>query len=217
MSEASELVVYQIRVFLRGVSPMVWRRLLVRSDSTVADLHYTLQIAFGWSDSHLNCFRIHGKEFGVHHPGGPFFDENPERVRLADLGLRRREWFLYEYDFTANWVHEVRVEQVLAVESKPSYPICTGGRRSAPPEHCSGVRVFLERRREAPWRAHKLLQDIAECVRQKDSDALQDYIEEIPVHREWLLLEQFDRRRANRRLHQYASGDRQWLFAQELG
>jgi len=28
---------------------MIWRRLWVRSDSTIADLHYTLQIAFGWS------------------------------------------------------------------------------------------------------------------------------------------------------------------------
>lgn len=29
-------VVYQLRVILRGVSPLIWRRLLVRSDSTVA-------------------------------------------------------------------------------------------------------------------------------------------------------------------------------------
>jgi hypothetical protein len=45
-----EPVVYQLRVVLRGVSPLIWRRLLVRSDSTIADLHATLQIALGWSD-----------------------------------------------------------------------------------------------------------------------------------------------------------------------
>jgi hypothetical protein len=33
-----EPVVYQLRVVLRGVSPLIWRRLLVRSDSTIADL-----------------------------------------------------------------------------------------------------------------------------------------------------------------------------------
>ena len=32
---------YQLRVVLRGVSPLIWRRLLVRSDSTIADLHVT--------------------------------------------------------------------------------------------------------------------------------------------------------------------------------
>ena len=47
--EAAAPVVYQLRVVLRGVSPLIWRRLLVRSDSTIADLHATLQIALGWS------------------------------------------------------------------------------------------------------------------------------------------------------------------------
>jgi hypothetical protein len=40
--------VYQRHVWLREISPMIWRRLLVRSDSTIADLHYILQIAMGW-------------------------------------------------------------------------------------------------------------------------------------------------------------------------
>jgi hypothetical protein len=39
--------VYRLHVWIRQISPMIWRRLLVRSDSTIADLHYALQIAFG--------------------------------------------------------------------------------------------------------------------------------------------------------------------------
>src|SRR5450755_493756 len=56
---------YLIHVWIRQITPMIWRRLLVRSDSTLADLHYTLQIAFAWTDYHLHRFRIHGKEFGI--------------------------------------------------------------------------------------------------------------------------------------------------------
>jgi hypothetical protein len=41
---------YQSRAVLRGISPLMWRRLVVRSDSTVAQLHEVLQIAFGWVD-----------------------------------------------------------------------------------------------------------------------------------------------------------------------
>jgi hypothetical protein len=41
-----------LRVVLRSVSPMLWRRLLVRSDITKADLHPTLRTALGWSDEH---------------------------------------------------------------------------------------------------------------------------------------------------------------------
>jgi hypothetical protein len=33
---------------------MIGRRLLVRSDSMLASIHYTIQIAFGWTDSHLH-------------------------------------------------------------------------------------------------------------------------------------------------------------------
>src|SRR5947209_15549346 len=55
------LLVYQRRVVLRGISPLIWRRLLVRSESTVADVHRTLQVAFGWSDEHLHRFVIHGR------------------------------------------------------------------------------------------------------------------------------------------------------------
>jgi hypothetical protein len=196
---------------------MVWRRLLVCSDITIADLHYTLQIAFGWSDSHLHCFRIHGAEHGVHHVGGPFFDSDAAKMRLANFGFRRREWFLYEYDFNDHWVHEIRIEEILAVDPKRIYPVCVAGRRSAPPEDCGGVSVFMESRRQAPWRAQRLLDEIAECVRRNDAETLRDYIEQIPAHHRWLTLDQFDRRRVNRRLLQYATGDREWLFAQQLG
>ena len=84
----SSLSAYQLRVVLRGVSPLIRRRLLVRGDGSIADLHATLQLAFGWSDEHLNRFVIHGREYGVWHDGGIGFRDNPRHVRLADLGLR---------------------------------------------------------------------------------------------------------------------------------
>jgi hypothetical protein len=71
-----EAVVYQLRVVLRGVSPLIWRCLLVRSDSTIADLHATFQLALGWSDEHLNRFVIHGRECRVWHDGGTGFRQS---------------------------------------------------------------------------------------------------------------------------------------------
>jgi hypothetical protein len=41
-----ETQTYELRAVLRGISLLIWRRLLVRSDSTVAQLHQTLQVAF---------------------------------------------------------------------------------------------------------------------------------------------------------------------------
>src|SRR5712691_11495614 len=124
--------VYQLRVVLRGVSPLIWRRLLIRGDSSIADLHATLQLALGWSDEHLNRFVVHGREYGVAHPGGLWFRDDPYEVQLADLGLRVGERFLYEYDFFDVLCHDVRVEAILPVERGRRYPVCTGGRRSTP-------------------------------------------------------------------------------------
>jgi hypothetical protein len=76
-NETLGVEIYQLHVWIRQISPMIWRRLLVRSDSSVADLHYTRQIAFGWSDEHLNMFHIHGQDYGVYHDGGISISKNP--------------------------------------------------------------------------------------------------------------------------------------------
>ena len=79
---------YQLRVVVRGVSPLIWRRLLVPADTTIAGLHAVLQIAFGWTGTHLHRFVVHGRESGTGYVGGPSFGDDPRRVRLGDLGLR---------------------------------------------------------------------------------------------------------------------------------
>ena len=63
--------IYMLHIWIRQISPMIWRRLLVRSECSLAQLHDIIQIAFGWSDSHLHRFRIHGRDYGISRSGGP--------------------------------------------------------------------------------------------------------------------------------------------------
>jgi Plasmid pRiA4b ORF-3-like protein len=63
-SSTTPLSIYQLRIVLRGISPLIWRRVLVPSKTTLAHLHAILQILFAWSDEHLHSFHIHGKEYG---------------------------------------------------------------------------------------------------------------------------------------------------------
>jgi len=113
---------YQLRVVLRGISPLIWRRLLVRSDSTIAELHEALQLSFGWSGSHLHRFVVHGREYGISYPGGLGFRDDAFRFRLEALGLRTGERFVYEYDLGDRWCHDVRVEQVRVEQMVPAPP-----------------------------------------------------------------------------------------------
>ena len=102
--------IYQLKVVLLGISPMIWRRLLVSGECTITDLHYIIQIAMGWADDHLNRFRIYGIEYGVYHEGGIVFSHNPNKVRLGDFQFRSSEKLLYEYDVTDRWRYYIRVD-----------------------------------------------------------------------------------------------------------
>jgi Plasmid pRiA4b ORF-3-like protein len=187
--------VYQLHVWLREISPMIWRRLLVQSDTTIADLHYTLQIAFGWSDSHLHRFVIYGKDYGIAYSGGIHFTDDPTKVRLHDFRFCPHVRFLYEYDFSDQWQHQIRVERLLPLDPTKSYPLCIGGARAAPPEDCGGPRSFLALKQQ-----YSLYYIAERLIALFDADPHAVAAEELQTLQDWLTINQFDRRAVNRRL-----------------
>jgi Plasmid pRiA4b ORF-3-like protein len=120
------LEVYQLHVWLREITPLIWCRLLVRSDSTIADLHDMLQIAMGWDDAHLHRFRIRGKDYGLSRIGGIGFRDDPHQVRLDDFHFRPNERFLYEYDFGDQGHHQLVYRTVFGklTLSSPRWYMC---------------------------------------------------------------------------------------------
>jgi Plasmid pRiA4b ORF-3-like protein len=135
---------YQFWGVVQGISPLIWRRVLIRSDMSLATLHATLQIIFAWSDGHLHYFRIHGKEYGCARLGSPHFEDDPRHVSLGTLHLYHRERFTYVYNFIDHWVCDLWLEAVLPLDSGGRYPICLGGKRAAPPEDCGGAWAYLQ-------------------------------------------------------------------------
>jgi hypothetical protein len=196
-------VAYQLRVVLAGISPLIWRRLVVWADSSIADLHAVLQVAFGWSGEHLHRFVIHGAEYGIAYSGGLGFADDAHRVRLSRLGFRIGERFTYEYDFTAGWRHDLRVEAIIDAEPGKAYPRCTGGRRAGPPETCCGPAAFLAARQHWAFQAPARVAEIL-CELMEEPDSLlsehPDQLEDLRELRPWLALERFDRRGLNKAL-----------------
>ncbi|BAZ36799.1 hypothetical protein NIES4101_27190 (plasmid) [Calothrix sp. NIES-4101] len=90
MSHSSEPVIYQLKILLLSITPTIWRRVLVSGDSTIEDLHYTVQLAMGWENIHLHHFIIHGKYYGITQPGGTIFSDRPcEGVKVAKTLLAK--------------------------------------------------------------------------------------------------------------------------------
>src|SRR5258708_24602117 len=199
--------IYQLRVVLRGISPLIWRRLLVRSDSTVAQLHQALQVAFGWDDEHLNRFEIRGREYAVYRDGGGMVGIDARGVRLDGLKLRRLERFMYEYDFGDSWIHDLRLEATLPINPRKIYPICVAGKCSAPPEDCGGPSAFLaDRQYYASFvrlRSDEDLEDFMDELDDEESDSFSDYDPD-----------RVDGRQINRALGKLATGSHNGALAE---
>src|SRR4029077_10681169 len=132
MNDPTQLSIYQLRAVLNGVSPLVWRRFLLLSETSLADLHKILQLAFGWSGFYLYEFCIHGKTFGSN-------TVDPRSVCLGDFQLRPAERFRYRYNFLVFWESDLRLEATVPLHEELAHPRCVGGRHPAPDEDDGGA------------------------------------------------------------------------------
>ena len=154
--------IYQLKISLVGTSPLIWRRVLVPSDLTLAQLHNVVQVSVGWENCHLHEFRIASRRFGVPDPEDSFLGGaqcfNERKTRLADVLGKAGAKAEYTYDFGDSWEHNIVVEKVLLSDPGVAYPICTGGERHGPPEDCGGLAGyynFLEAIRDPEHEEHE--------------------------------------------------------------
>src|SRR5271169_1519753 len=99
---ADASAILQVKVWLVGISPMVWRRVLVPTTFTLRELHGVIQVAMGWEGIHLYVFRLRAARYGSWELSA----SSPD-VTLADLRFRKGARLIYEYDLNIPWRHEV--------------------------------------------------------------------------------------------------------------
>ena len=130
--------ILEIKIELREVRPAVLRRVQVPGELTLAGLHEVVQVAMGWTDSHLHEFDVDGARYGQGDPDWGF-DEVRDEARAALFRLvGPGDRMGYLYDFGDGWAHRLTVEKVLAPEPGVRYPRCVSGRRACPPEDVGG-------------------------------------------------------------------------------
>jgi len=137
--------IYDLRIELKEIEPLIWRRVLVPGNITLPNLHDLLQLVMGWTNSHLHSFEVSERTFGM---DGTDLEElkmlNEKRFTLGEvLGDSIRE-LIYEYDFGDSWRHQITVTPITKPRSDWSYPLCVAGAGAAPPEDVGGVRGYEE-------------------------------------------------------------------------
>jgi len=140
---AKPATVYQLKVTLEYIKPAIWRRLQVPGDITLGKLHFVLQDALGWENSHLHHFLVGERRIGMVDIDASDDElEDEDTVKLASVAAEKSR-FVYEYDFGDGWRHDIVVEKVLPGETKPK-PLCLEGERACPPEDCGGPPGYMD-------------------------------------------------------------------------
>jgi hypothetical protein len=143
--------VFILKVALSGRKG-IWRRIAIRGSQTLDDLHEAIYCAFDRYDEHLYSFyfpkpgtkgraRLRDAEeytrpFNAEE--NDFSDEpghNAAKAKLADLGLKRGQKFLYLFDFGDSWWHDITVEKIDAPAEKGEYPCVLEKHGKSPPQY----------------------------------------------------------------------------------
>jgi hypothetical protein len=143
--------VYVFRAKLIGHTG-VKRRVAVRSDGTLVDLHAVLQEAFGWDDGHLYAFWLDGRHWSLdaveytapeqartQNPRGSLWELPETRSageRLDALGLVPGQTIAYAFDFGDDWRVELTVADI-AADDGGSYPTVLESIGQAPPQRAN--------------------------------------------------------------------------------
>jgi hypothetical protein len=121
------MMIYTLKIVLRGISPMIWRRLRVPGSTSLAQLHYVIQTIYGWDDDNLHQFHIYGKDYGINYDGGLGYSDNAHKVYLDDFAFDAGDKFSYEYNFFEHWMHDIRVEKIEKSIEHIEFVYCTKG------------------------------------------------------------------------------------------
>jgi len=211
--------IYQFRICLKEISPMTLRRILIQSNKSLADLHYVIQIVMGWTNYHLNEFMIHGKRYTVPNWGGmPSLNgEYGTEFKLSDLKFKLNKKFLYNYDFTARWKFEIRLEKIISANVKKTYPTCISGSGASPEEECGGPHRFNDLKIDRVYESLEVLIEFLEALTDKNNfkKRISDVydINQIREAYYWLNIDKYERTQVNKYLKFYANNDARWKEA----
>jgi hypothetical protein len=119
-----------LRIELLDVAPLIWRRVVVSNQSTLASLHHYVQWVMGWWDSHAHEFHVGTQvvapdwwisEVELDSDTSNYRDERRVSVAAVAGELRASGQFEYHYDMGDGWRH--RRETALTLVEANSFTV----------------------------------------------------------------------------------------------
>ncbi len=140
--------IFQFKITLNESKPLIWRRIQVESDTTFLELHIAIQLAMGWTNSHLFEFMDREKTFCLPNEEDALFDKeklNAYEERIENYFKEAGDDITYLYDFGDSWGHQIVLEKIAPMQKDMKYPVCTAGAMNCPCEDSGGLHGFYEK------------------------------------------------------------------------
>lgn len=138
---------YILHISITFSDPLIWRRIQVPGTFTLGQLHDTIQLSMGWSDSHVHQFLV-GKisyeptiKSNVPRESKRF-DEHKYKLHTLEEGMRFM--FSYIYDAGEGWEHEIHLEEVIPPTRQLKHPILLSGEMACPPETVGDIHQYQQ-------------------------------------------------------------------------
>lgn len=128
---------YHLHLGVAFSDPVIWRRVIVSSDLTLAQLHQVIQVCMGWRDCCAHRFLV-GKIF--YYSGAEEYDEAAVSLRQLEHGMTFV--FTYLYDGGQGWEVQISLEEVVMPPVSAGCPALLGGERGCPPEDVGDIHHY---------------------------------------------------------------------------
>lgn len=214
----------QLRIQLKGITnPTIWRRIVIPDNYTFRQLHFCIQLLFGWFASYPYRFEAldNVRELCISEPC--FKEKISSKITSASQASVHEiieryslDKLIYIYDFVGKWSHLIEVED--SDTENIGFPRCIGGGGNNPPEQ-SGCAAGYEDIKRIIRSSEKTEDDLEELntifenLNQYTDDELDDDGYPLPSadenHAGWrrFNIEEFSVERANQELH----NELEWL------
>ena len=134
----------RLKMTLDDVEPRVMRRVDVPFDIRLDRLHLVIQVAMGWTNSHLYEFRLGDEGWGIPNRDFPDEAQDARKASLVTLLEYGKKKFDYIYDFGDCWEHTISIEKILEPVPGQEYPCLIDAEGNCPPEDVGGYPGYEE-------------------------------------------------------------------------
>jgi hypothetical protein len=129
--------ILQLKVRLPGISPIIWRRVLVPASARSGSS--TVSSKLRWARKAAISMRFRSAPFAMAATSSA---SHRRRWGLESARFRENAKIIYVYDTGAWWQHEIRIEDRIEAEARKALSALHRGAGACPPEDCGGTEGY---------------------------------------------------------------------------